>query len=343
MTASVYGPAEARGVCVFLEQQQGRLEGVSLELLGKGRELADSLGAPLTGILVGYALGELPQQAVACGADLVLTADHPDLQVYTTEPFARVVYAMLLERKPEIFFLGATPNGRDLAGRLAVRLRTGLIADCTGLSVDPQRRLLTGEVVGFGGGIVATILCPDHRPQTATVRPGIFARPVPDGGRQGHIESFPVDLHPADARVRVLERSIADEVDLTRADAIVAVGRGTGGDLTLAKRLAQLLNAEIGGTRVAADLGWIERARQIGQTGVATKPKLVVCCGISGAIHFTVGIEDAGCVVAINTDPEAPIFEHADFCIVEDVSTLLRHLIDAIAAVGAPAGGTSTS
>ena len=340
MTTSIYGPEEARGVWVYLEHEEGRPEGVSLELLGRGRELADTLGVGLTGLLVGYALGDLAQQAIACGADSVLAADHPDLQLYSTAPFTRVLNAMALDGKPDILLLGATPNGRDLAGRLAVRLRTGLTADCTGLEIEPERRLLRGEVVGFGGGIVATILCPDHRPQMATVRPGIFSQPELDPDRHGAVSAFPVTLLPEDLTVRVLERTVRQDVDLTRAPAIVAVGRGARGDLEIAERLARLLGAEIGGTRVAADQGWIARARQIGQTGVVTRPRIAICCGISGAIHFTVGVEKADCVVAINTDPDAPMFEHADYCIVDDMFAVLPHLIEAItqarAAVRAP-------
>jgi electron transfer flavoprotein alpha subunit len=338
MTKSIYGPADARGVWVYLEHEEGRIEGVSLELLGRGRELADALGTNLTALLAGYALGDLPRLATACGADTVLTADHPDLQRYSTAPFTRIVHAMVTDGKPDILLLGATPDGRDLAGRLAVRLRTGLTADCTGLEIDPERRLLRGEVVGFGGGIVATILCPDHRPQMATVRPGIFAQPEPVPGRPGDIRSFPVDLHPEDITVRILERTVSQGADLTRAAALVAVGRGARGDLALAERLASLLGAEIGGTRVAAVQGWVERARQIGQTGVVTTPRIAVCCGISGAIHFTVGVEKADCVVAINTDPEAPIFEHADYCIVDDMFAVLPHLVEEIAKAGAVAG-----
>ncbi len=337
MTKSIYGPEQARGVWVFLEQEQGRMEGVSLELLSKGRELADALGTTLTGILVGYALGDLPQQAIACGADAVAVADHPDLQQYGTDSYTKVVNAMVLEGKPDILLLGATPDGRDLAGRLAVRVRTGLTADCTGMDIDPETKLLRGEVVGFGGGIVATILCPNHRPQMATVRPGIFVQPEPDASRKGDIRNFPVDLTPDDFRVRVLERSVSEGVDLTRAEAIVAVGRGARGDLSAARKLADLLGGEIGGTRVAADEGWLDRDRQIGQTGIVTKPKIAICCGISGAIHFTVGIEKAECVVAINTDAEAPIFEHADFCIVDDMAAVLPHLVEEMAKAGVAA------
>ncbi len=338
MTKSIYGPAEARGVWVYLEHQEGQLEGVSLELLRQGRELADALQTSLTGVLLGYALGDLPRLAVACGADVVLTADHPALQLYCTDAYTRAVTSMVQDGKPDILLLGATPNGRDLAGRLAVRLRTGLTADCTGLSIDAARRLLRGDVVGFGGGIVATILCPEHRPQMATVRPGIFGQPEQHFDRQGDVRAFPVEPVAEDARVRVLERSVTEGVDLTRAGAIVAVGRGARGDMALLERLAALLHAEIGGTRVAADFGWIERERQIGQTGVVTAPSLAICCGISGAIHFTVGVDKAECVVAINTDPDAPIFEHADYCIVDDMFAVLPHLVEELAKAGALAG-----
>jgi len=340
VTKSIYGPADANGVWVYLEHEQGRMESVSLELLQQGRALADALQTTLTGVLTGYALGDLPAQAVACGADRVLVAEHPMLQPYTTDPHTKVVEAMVREGRPDILLLGATPDGRDLAGRLAVRLRTGLTADCTGLAIDAERRLLRGDVVGFGGGIVATILCPEHRPQMATVRPGIFAQPEPNPGRSGEIRPFPVELTPDDAPVRVLERSVSDGVDLTRAPAIVAVGRGAHGDLALIEQLARLLDAEIGGTRVAADAGWIGRDRQIGQTGVVTAPKVALCFGISGAIHFTVGIEKAECVVAINTDPEAAIFEHADVCIVDDMFAVLPHLIEELSRLRAEVGAS---
>jgi electron transfer flavoprotein alpha subunit len=321
-----YGAADASGLWVFLEQEEGELVGVSLELLGKSRELADRLGTPLTGILLGHQVRPLADQAFAAGADQVLLADHPDLAVYNT--YTRVVSEAIAERKPSIFLLGATPDGRDLAGRLAVRVQTGLTADCTGMDVDPENGLLKGDVVGFGGGIVATILCPDMRPQMATVRPGIFPAPELDPKRKGTMEEIPVRIREEDKRVKVLERVTAAGLDITKAPCIVAAGRGIGGDLSLVEELARLFGGEIGATRVACDEGWIERERQIGQTGVVTRPKLAICCGISGAIHFTVGIEAAETVVAINTDEEAPIFEAADYCIVDDLFAVLPPLIE---------------
>jgi electron transfer flavoprotein alpha subunit len=323
-----YGADEASGLWVYLEQEEGELVGVSLELLGKSREMADRLKIPLTGLLLGHEVGHLPEQAFAVGADEVLIADHPDLKVYNTEPYTRVVAEAVAERKPSILLLGATPDGRDLAGRLAVRVHTGLTADCTDMDVDPEKGLLKGDVVGFGGGIVATILCPDMRPQMATVRPGIFAPPEPKPGRKGKVVEIPVNVREEDRRVQVVERVTAAGLDLTKTPCIVAAGRGVRGELDLVWELAKLFGGDVGATRVACDEGWLERERQIGQTGVVTRPKLAICCGISGAIHFTVGIEGAETVVAINTDEEAPIFEAADFCVVDDLFAVLSPLVE---------------
>ncbi len=331
MTKKGAAPQEAKGIWVYLEQEQGELEGVSLELLGKARELADDLSATVTGILLGYPVKQLAEQAIAGGADEVLVAEHPDLQIYSTDPYTKVVTAAAREENPDIFLLGATPYGRDLAGRLAVRLQTGLTADCTGLSIDQEKKLLVGDVVGFGGGIVATILCPKRRPQMFTVRPGIFAAPEPQK-RRGKVRELPVEITEDDKRVKLLERVREAGLDITKAKYLVCAGRGVRGELGLIEELAKLIGAEIGATRPACDAGWLERDRQIGQTGVVTKPRLAIVCGISGAIHFTVGIEDAEAIVAINNDPEAGIFESADYCIVDDLFAVLPPLIESIKA-----------
>ncbi len=326
-----YRPNEARGIWVHLEHEDGpRLVGVSLELLGRARVLADQRGEPLTGVLLGDGVEPLAAEAIANGADVVLVAEHPLLEPYTTDPHAKVMTSPILEHRPDILLLGATPNGRDLAGRLAVRLRTGLTADCTDLTIDEGSGLLVGEVTGFGQGILATIQCPQHRPQMATVRPGVFPRPLPDSSRRGEVRRLPVDLTEADQRVRVLHRSIAKGTDITQAERLVIGGRGTSGDIALLKRLAHLIKAEVGGSRVAADEGWISHERMIGQTGSVTRPKLALVCGVSGALQFTVGIQDAGTVVAINSDPEAPIFEVADYCIADDLFQILPPLIEAL-------------
>ncbi len=332
MIPSHYAPDEARGIWVYLEASDGRLEGVSLELLGAARRLADHLSTDLVGLALGQHLDQAAQQAIAHGADTALVADDPRLAAYTTEPYARVAAAAVLARKPTILLLGATPNGRDLAGRLAVRLRTGLTADCTGLEVEPGTDVLLGHTTGFGGGVTATIKCPTHRPQMATVRPGIFQVPAAERDRRGNVERLPVSLEPQDARVRVVEHVVQHQVDLSHANVVVAGGRGVQGDFGLLEQLASTLGGEVGATRVAVDKGWIDRTRQIGQTGVAVRPDLAIVCGASGAMQFSVGIKHAGTVVAINTDPEAPIFEDADYCVVDDFRRVLPPLIERLRA-----------
>jgi len=333
VTDSRYQPADARGVWVYLEHQAGRLENVALELLGKGRVIADELGVPLTGLLLGDRVAHLAQDAGACGADLVLLAEHHALAPYTTAAHAAAVTSLVLEGRPEIFLLGATPDGRDLAGRLAVRLRTGLTADCTDLRLERGSGLLLGEVVGFGGGIVADIRCEHHRPQMATVRPGVFAVPAADPMRTATVRRMAVALAGPGARTEVLERVTRTTADITQADRLVVGGGGTNGDFTLLRTLADLLGAQIGVTRVAVDAGWASADQQIGQTGYATRPGLAIVCGVSGAMQFTVGIAAAETVVAINNDPEAPILDDADYAIVGDLFQVLPPLIAEIRAL----------
>ncbi len=333
MTAPVYGPADASGVWLYLEHQEGELAGISRELLGKGRELADGLGVPVTGLLLGASGIGLAQEAIACGADTVLAAEHLLLQPYTTDAHSRVTTDLVLEGKPDILLMGATANGRDLAGRLAVRLRTGLTADCTDLVLEADSGQLLGEVVGFGGGIVATIKCEQHRPQMATVRPGVFPVPTTDSARRGEIRSVPVELSEADLRVRVVERSVQQAADITEAELLVVGGAGTGGDFGPLEELASLIGAELGVTRVAVDAGWASHERQVGQTGYVTRPKLAIVCGVSGASQFTVGVDEADAVVAVNNDPTAPMFESADYCVVGDMFEVLAPLIEELRAV----------
>ena len=277
---------------------------------------------------MGHQLGDIAKEAIACGADEVLVADDPVLAQYRTDPYTRVVTQMVLDRKPDIFLLGATPDGRDLAGRLGVRLRTGLTADCTAMWLREGTNLLEAQVTGFGGGILADIECEFHRPQMATVRPGIFEAAEPDPALKGTVTPVAVSVPKEDERVQVVERVTQEGVDITKAKVIIAAGRGIRGDWKLVRELAALLGGEIGATRVAVDEGWIGRDRQIGQTGLVTRPDLAICCGISGATHFTVGVEKAGMVVSINTDREAEIFEHSDYGVVEDIFQILPPLVE---------------
>lgn len=334
MAKSVYSvKEESKSIWVYLEQEGGVLEGVSLELLSKGREMAGHMGWTLAGLLMGHAVSHLSDEAFACGANQVWLAEHPLLENFTIDAYARVAFQALLAGKPSVFLLGATPNGRDLAARLAVRLRTGLNADCTNLRLDPQEDLLIGEVSGFGGGVLALIEMRHHRPQMATVRPGVFSPGEPNYSRKGEIIHIPVDLTGDMFRTRLIERVTGKGIDLTRVPVLVAGGRGIGGDFKMLEELASLLEGEVGATRPPVDEGYIGREHQVGQTGLVCSPKLAIVCGISGAFHFVVGIEKAGTVIAINSDPEAPIFEFSDYCILEDVHKTIPALITALQAV----------
>lgn len=331
MVASLYGVREeSKAIWVFLEQDGGTLENVALELLHKGREMADQMGWQLAGLLLGSEVAQLAGTAFEYGTDAVWLADHPLLDQFTIEAYARVVFQAVMEGKPSVFLLPATPNSRDLAGRLAVRLRTGLNADCTNLHMNPEGELMVSEVSGFGGGVLALIEMRNHRPQMATIRPGVFSPGEAITGQKGKLIQVPVDLTEDMIRTRIVTRVIEKGVDLTRVPVLVAGGRGVEGDFKMLQELAGLLGGEIGATRPPVDEGYIERERQIGQTGMVCSPKVAICCGISGAFHFVVGIEKAGTVIAINTDPEAPLFDYSDYCIVGDVHQIIPALITAI-------------
>lgn len=330
MVESLYPAEGAQGTWVYLEHSDGHFEGVSLELLGRGRILADAVGDRLTALILAGDEKSLATEALGYGADQVLVVRDPALSSYTTLPSTRVVAELVEARRPNILLMGATVNGRDLAGRLAVRLRTGLTADCTDLLMDKETGLLSGEVTGFGQGILATIQCPVTRPQMATVRPGVFARPEFDAARTGTIEVLGATIPAEDQQVKVLRHSSRRGTDITQAERIVIGGRGVQGDFALIRKLARSLGADVGATRVAVDQGWIGHDRMVGQTGSVTRPKLALVCGASGAMQFTVGIQESETVVAINSDPEAPIFESADYCIADDVFQVLPRLIEAL-------------
>ena len=333
MVASLYGvDQEAKSIWVYLEVDEGQLAGVSLELIAKGRQVCDELGWDLAGLLLGSRVMGLADAAIAHGVDQVYLGDDPLLENFTIEAYSIAAYQAIMSARPSVFWLGATPDGRDLAGRLAVRLRTGLNADCTDLSMNPENGRLVCEVSGFGGGILALIEMENHRPQMATVRPGVFSIEQADENRTGTLIPINLELSAEQIDTRLIERSTGDQVDLTGVDVLVAGGRGVDGDFGMLAELAQLLGGEIGATRPPVDEGHIERERQIGQTGVVTSPKVAICCGISGAFHFVVGIEKADLVVAINSDPRAPIFDHADYCIVGDVHQVIPALIKILSA-----------
>ncbi|MBM4041057.1 MAG: electron transfer flavoprotein subunit alpha/FixB family protein [Planctomycetes bacterium] len=329
------------GVFVFAEQDGGRLAEVSLELLSKGRELADDLGQHLAAILLGHALTDQPSQLIAFGCDAVYVADDPRLAVYTTLPYAQLVSQVVAEAKPEVVIFGASPAGRDLAPRVASRLRTGLTADCTNLRIgdhtDPVRKteykgLLHQIRPAFGGNIIATIVTPEHRPQMATVREGVMRMPQADPARTGQVVPVKVALGPEADAVRIIERVKAErKVNLKGAKVIVSGGAGVGSSegFELVRELARTLGGEVGASRAAVDAGYISRDHQVGQTGTTVRPKLYIAAGISGSIQHRAGMAESGKILAINTDPEAPIFSFAHYGIVGDLFEVIPKMIEA--------------
>ncbi|WP_458189626.1 electron transfer flavoprotein subunit alpha/FixB family protein [Haladaptatus sp. NG-WS-4] len=309
---------EYADVWVFVEQHDGDVAKVSWELLGEGRRLADENGYDLVALVIGENVDSVAEEAIARGADRVLVADDPVFEPYRADPYGTQFRTLVESRKPDIVLIGGSHTGRDFAGRVAVPAHAGLTADCTELDVDEDGLLLAKRPT-FGGDAMATIKCEHHRPQMATVRPGVFDAAAPDESRTGEIEHVECVVSEADALSRVVERVVGDVTDITDADVIVAGGAGADGDFGPIRDLADALGGEVAASREAVDEGWIESARQVGQTGKTVRPRLYVACGISGAIQHLEGMNDSEIVVAINDDPNAPIFEHADYGIVGDL------------------------
>nr|AAB33587.1 ORFB product {5' beta-hbd-adh1 region} [Clostridium acetobutylicum, P262, Peptide, 334 aa] [Clostridium acetobutylicum] len=321
--------ADYKGVWVFAERREGELQKVSLELLGEGRRVADKLGVKLTALLLGSNVEGIKDLAEH-GADEVLVADNKDLQHYTTDAYTKVICDLANERKPGILFVGATFIGRDLGPRVAARLNTGLTADCTSIDVEVENGDLLATRPAFGGNLMATIACPEHRPQMATVRPGVFEKVNTDGANC-KVEKVEVKLTNNDLRTKVLEiiKSKKDIVDISEAKIIVAGGRGVGSkeNFELLGELAKVLGGTVAGSRAAVEKGWIENAYQVGQTGKTVKPSIYIACGISGAIQHVAGMQDSDMIIAINKDETAPIMKVADYGIVGDVKNVLPELI----------------
>lgn len=322
--------ADYKGVWVFAEQREGQLQKVSLELLGEGRRAADKLGVKLTALLLGSNIEGLADTLAKHGADEVLVADDARLEHYTTEGYTKVICDLANERKPGILFVGATFIGRDLGPRIAARLSTGLTADCTSIDVEVETGDLLATRPAFGGNLMATIACPDHRPQMATVRPGVFATVTSDGANT-KIEKVEVKLADSDIRTKVLEilKSKKDIIDIAEADFIVSGGRGVGSkeNFALLQELADALGGTVAGSRAAVENGWIEPGYQVGQTGKTVRPQIYVACGISGAIQHVAGMQDAEMIIAVNRDADAPIMKIADYGIVGDVVKVVPELI----------------
>ncbi len=322
---------EYRGVWVFIEQNDGKIEGVSLELLGAGRKLADKLDVPLSGVLLGYEIKSLCQEVIAYGADQVYVIDHEVMKDYRTESYMKAVINLAEKYKPEIFLYGATSNGKDLASAVATDLSTGLTADTTMLDVEVDKRLLEASRPAFGGNIMATILCKKHRPQMATVRPKVMKALEPDPDRQGEVIEEAITLSEDGMRTKVIKvvKDVTKKVNLADAHVVVAGGKGMGDfqNFQLIHDLADAIGATVGGTRDVVEAGWLPHEQQVGQTGETITPKVYFAIGISGAIQHVVGMKNSEFIIAINKDPDAPIFDVATYGIVGDALEIVPKLI----------------
>ncbi|CAM3762915.1 electron transfer flavoprotein subunit alpha/FixB family protein [Mesobacillus thioparans] len=334
---------ENQGVWVFIEVNDGKIEGVSLELLGAGRKLADKLEVPLAGVMLGEGVMPLANEVIYAGADQVYVVDHPVLKDYRTESFMKGVCILAEKYKPEIFLYGATPNGKDLASAVATDLSTGLTADTTMLDVDVEKRLLEASRPAFGGNIMATILCKKHRPQMATVRPKVMKALEPDTGRKGVIIEEELELREEDMRTKVIKivKDVTKKASLAEAHVIVAGGKGMGDiqGFQLIHELAEVIGASVGGTRDVVEAGWLKHDQQVGQTGETVTPKIYFAIGISGAIQHVEGMKNSELIIAINKDPNAPIFDVATYGIVGDALEIVPKLIKQFKELSKEKGG----
>jgi len=314
-------------VWVFIEHEQEKVSSVSYELLGEGRKLADAIGCKLCGFIFGKEVEGFVKEAIAYGAEKVYVTENPLLEPYRTDPFACAAVNLIRKYKPEIVLFGATIQGRDFAGNVATALETGLTADCTGLEIDPETKYLKQTRPAFGGNIMATILdYPNYRPQMSTVRPKVFPMPSRDESRKGEVIREPLPMTESQIRTKVLEFiKGAEAVNLADAEIIVSGGRGIGSaeNFKVIRELAGVLGAAVGASRAAVDAGWIPYEHQVGQTGRTVRPKIYFACGISGSIQHQAGMKTSDIIVAINKDPEAPIFKIATYGVAGDLFTII--------------------
>lgn len=316
-------PEEAKGVWVFCEQKNGVIQNVAYELLGEGRKLADKLKVELCGVLLGHGIEDKASGLVSRGADKVYIVDAEPLKHYQDDPYTSVLVRLIEKYKPEIVLTGATSIGRSLIPRVAVKLKTGLTADCTALDIETHHRLLMQTRPAFGGNIMATILCASHRPQMATVRHKVMKEAEIDKARHGKIIKEDFDNAALISRTKLLDvvEEITSTINIAEADIIVSGGRGMQkpGNFALLEELAKVLGGAVGASRAAVDSGWMPYSHQVGQTGRTVCPKLYIACGISGQIQHLVGMQSSKTIVAINKDPDAPIFKLATYGIVGDL------------------------
>jgi len=321
-----------RGVWVFIEERDGHIAPVSLELLGAGRRLADKRKSELAGVVIGDQITGLADTLFEYGADTVYAYDDPIFKHYRTETFMKALLACTQKYKPEIILYGATSTGKDLASAVATDLPTGLTADTTILDVEEDTGLLLASRPAFGGNIMATILCKKYRPQMATVRPKVMKALAPEPGRTGKLLQESIPLREDEVRTKVLEivKNTVNQVRIDEADIIVAGGKGLGSPagFQLVHQLADVLGAAVGGSRDVVEAGWIGHHHQVGQTGVTVTPKIYFAIGISGAIQHLVGMQNSGLIIAVNKDPDAAIFQACHYGIVGDAFEIVPLLIE---------------
>ncbi|MCJ7588554.1 MAG: electron transfer flavoprotein subunit alpha [Candidatus Aminicenantes bacterium] len=321
-----------QNVWAFIEHEQEKVSSVSLELLGEGRKLAEALGCQVCGMLFGDPgdVDHFAKEAIAHGAEKVYVMESPLLKQYRTDPYARAAVDLIRKFKPEIVLFGATTQGRDFAGTVATTLGAGLTADCTGLDIDPETKYLKQTRPAFGGNIMATILdYPHYRPQMSTVRSKVFALPPRDDSRKGEIIRETLQMTEDEVRTKILEFIKGREtVNLADAEIIISGGRAIGSaeNFRIIRELAEVLGAAVGASRAAVDSGWISYEHQVGQTGRTVRPKIYIACGISGSVQHQAGMKTSDIIVAINKDPDAPIFKIATYGVVADLFTVVPKL-----------------
>lgn len=339
--------AEYKGVFVFAQQVDNEVSGIALELIGKGKDLAKDLNTEVTAVLIGSGVKGLADELAAYGADKVILVDDPELKEYRTEPYAHALASVIEKYKPEIVLVGATAIGRDLGPRVSARVHTGLTADCTQLDIGdfpinpiPGREQKHNQLLmtrpAFGGNTIATIACPDFRPQMATVRPGVMQKAPKNPDAKAVIEEFNPGFTPDNKYVEILEvvKSVVDAVDIMDAKILVSGGRGVGSaeNFKLLDDLAEVLGATVSCSRAVVDAGWKPKDLQVGQTGKTVRPNVYFAIGISGAIQHLAGMEESDIIVAINKDETAPIFDVADYGVVGDLNKILPMLTEKLKA-----------
>nr|WP_312577524.1 electron transfer flavoprotein subunit alpha/FixB family protein [Sedimentibacter sp.] len=329
--------SEYKGIFVFAEQRDHKVQKVALELIGKGKELAKDLQTTVTAVLLGKDMLDEAKKLNYAGADKVIYIDDDALDVYMTEPYVHALHTLFMDKKPEIVLFGASAIGRDLAPRVSARVHTGLTADCTGLDIaqdddDKEKLNLMMTRPAFGGNIMATIACPNFRPQMATVRPGVMKEAEYSESNKVNIEEYKINIPASSKNVEILDtvKIIQEKMNIEDATVLVSGGRGMRGpeNYAMLEELADLLGGTISASRAAVDAGWVPKDRQVGQTGKTVRPNLYIACGISGAIQHLAGMEESDYIIAINKDEFAPMFEVADVGIVGDIFKVVPALIE---------------